>query len=443
METTEKETLPVQPADNQDSSGQEMIGSPLSAGVSGTDSMIPPFSPPTSVSVAPLPSSPKKNKVLTIVLAIALPLVVAGAGIAAYRFIRQAYANPQKVVTASFEKLAEADSFSAKVEFSGNQAWLETTYHRAEEKLSRVRLVANDVDDDPGKDLEANLIIGGNDLYFRLAYSQINQVVDQLKAVYPPLVETETYKLLLPVFSGQTWLHADISGLGETEDQEGTEQEIEGPISQEDQRELGKIFREAILVRQHDRNFSYQEEKYQRIVFGFKKQKLVESLEKLKDLDLEMKVSQINSLIELVEGIDNWDADLIEVLINAEGYPALVSLSLPEISEKDLSESLEEGLEEESSLWGSLLGSYAPKLGEALSGKEKGQLEKMGTLKLTNFNQAPAVEKPSAIVESEEVLEKAKVELLPLFGAMLGGLGGVPLPEGGGAGLPLPPQFGQ
>ena len=71
------------------------------------------------------------------------------------------------------------------------------------------------------------------------------------------------------------------------------------------------------------------------MTIGLDKVKLVAALESLKDMDLDVKVSQINALIKVVNAVNNWDSDLVEIYLK-DGYISVVILSLPEIPEAAL-----------------------------------------------------------------------------------------------------------
>lgn len=343
--------------------------------------------------------------------------IAAAAALVFYQFV---YANPGKILEKSFTKLSKVDSLVASYESPDRQVGVNFNYHEGKNLFSQLDFNLSDEIEGEKFDLKGSLVVNEKDLYLLSSMSKIQELLDQVEGFFPPLVQTQTFQLLRPVLLGQKWLHFSLPKEW-TERLASTEKQKE-EISPQDMAELEKIASEARVIRKYQRSYAQNGQQYQRIILGFKQEKLVQLLEKVKDLNLDVKVSDLNDLIKIVQGVPNWNDDLVEVLIDKSGYPAVVSMSLPDIPEDALRASLEKSLEKGSGI-SALLGSPTDLIDGLLKSKDRqktGKLQPLGTVKFSDYNNAPQVNVPTNTVEFETVLEKAKIEILPILTSFLG-----------------------
>jgi hypothetical protein len=90
---------------------------------------------------------------------------------------------------------------------------------------------------------------------------------------------------------------------------------------------------------------------------------------------------------------------------------------MPQIDSATLKKTLEDGVSEQGYL-GAL--KNLPLLNNLTAPKSQGLLT-LGTVDITNYNSAAVVEKPTLVIEGEQVLQVAQKELMPIFGQLLMG----------------------
>ncbi len=377
--------------------------------------IIAPVEIPDTVAVPVTP--PKSAPNLKLVTIIVVVLLLAAGGVVAAKFLA---VDPKKTLADAFKKTTEAKSFSFAAQSDDGKFVLDGDVHEDQTKLSQVKLTLNDLDNKRDEDVTFGMKFNNNDLFFDMSYAKIDKIIGELSA----FSYMKTYQLVYPVLKGQKAVHVSIPEVKElagetkpaaTPGDDKTVKQIE---------EFGGKLQAAVIIRKFDRSSDYKGQKYQRITIGLDKEKLIAALESLKDMDLDVKISQINAMIKVVKAVNNWDSDLVEVYIQ-EGRVAVVVVSAPEIPESALKEGLEESTKDNPSI-GAILKNSTGKIESLFKPKTPGQLTKLGTLELTNYNSAPLVQKPAAAVEFNDVLESGKVEVLPVILPLIGQSMGIP-----------------
>lgn len=246
--------------------------------------------------------------------------------------------------------------------------------------------------------------------YVQANYSKPEEITEMLKALYPLIEKTKTYAMISPVWMGQSWLHFEIP---KTNDQA----EVEWNWEDQNMQRLAWDWFKAVKPGKITKNFEYEGQEYKKIAFGFRKDQLIKAINNIKDMDVEVKVSQINSMVKLIESSDDWDKDLFTVLIDQNGDVRVVIMQLPKIEEKYLDDTIAESTQESDA---------NPVANSMISGvknllwKQEGEMVQLGVVTLNNFNEVREPEKPEAVVELIDVLTSAQSELGPVIAQLLG-----------------------
>ena len=337
------------------------------------------------------------KKATLVVVFVLLALATTAGGYYAYNFLF----NPLALLGQSLKQIENADSFSAYTTFAhqeniGNVSAM-IDYHKAPLNFSRGQLNITNINNEVGHKLLLMFLINSYDTYVQASYSEIDIVENQLRLLSPEMLSLRTYQLIQPALKGQKWVHFKIP-------QEEFQPESGGiEISPEKERELNEKFINTIIVRSHEKNFIEDGKKYRKIVLGFDKEKLVEFIEAFKALDLEVNLKDINSLIKVVKSVENWNEDLVTILLekNTNNLHSL-SVYLPKIPENALETSLEESVKENDSIF-----AYSElileKLNNIIPDSQETNLIFLGKVIFSNYNKAPRGKRPSQIVESEEI----------------------------------------
>ncbi len=323
--------------------------------------------------------------------------------------------NPLKIIQTALAKLENANSFSINATFAPTQefgnASIRFDWQKSDLDFSRSQINLAKINDQAGHNLVIMYIFNTFDNYIQAYYSEIDSVDNQLKLVFPQISSLKSYNLILPVLKGQKWLHFKAS---EEEQDEGGIQ-----ISKDKERQLNEKFDDSIVVRSHERNFIKLGNKYNKIILGFDKEKLVEFIEEFKTLDLEIELKDINSLIKIVQSVESWNEDLIIILVDKEtGNFHSISLSIPQIPKDALEAGVQESVSEESgvSAFANLL---TDKISGLLEKPTSANLIYIGELIVSNFNTAPKSKRPSPVVESDELMLALNNDLPLLMQALI------------------------
>lgn len=367
-----------------------------------------------------IPRAEPGQKLVPIIFLTFILLLIGSVSVFAYNtFIAK---TPSQKLTDSFEKLRNLKSFKASFESSGDNLKFtaETVIHTGEGQASAFNFKLTGIENDANNNLDFNMIAGQKNVYLSANYSKINELLSSLKTVMPAIEKLSTYKLLLPVISGQKYLKVSIPEV--PPGQENGNQDKPTGLSDKDVKIIEKKFSETLSAHKKE-TVKIGDRSFDRFTFGFNKAKLIETLKTIKDSDLDIKVSQVNALIKIVESSNDWNKDLLVILIDKEnGYPAEISLSLPQIDPATLKKGLSESLPEKSGL-GYL--KDMPFLDNLIGKVKKTELMKIGTIKFSDFDEAAEIIVPENSVSFEEVIGAAQKEIMPLIGGLMMGGGGV------------------
>jgi len=342
----------------------------------------------------------KKNSKVMLKIILFLIAVTVASGLAGGFIILKNYQNdPLRLIAKSFENLESASSFTAHALFPGNENYasadLNIDYHKAPYLFSRGQAKITNINSEMGNNLLILAIFNSSDSYIQASYSKIDILENQINVSYPQISGLETYQLIIPVIKGQKWLH--LKNNSAQPSPYGVQ------ISEEKQKEINQKFLDSIIVRSHDVNFKSGDTSYHKILLGFDEPKLIEFVESFKSLDLEIELKQINSLIKIIQSADNWNDDIVEILIEKDsGNLYSLSLSLPKFPEDALEQTIEENLQSEESIE-TFAELFSNKLKDIIKPESSSELLYIGRVEITNYNQAPSAQIPSPQVEQKEI----------------------------------------
>lgn len=319
--------------------------------------------------------------------------------------------RPYVIVGKAMGQLATYDS--AQVVYSSPDENLKIKFEGAgEEKPAKFGLTINKLRENKNDSLEISGIFTKKDIYAQAKYSEPEIIEKSLVAIYPLITKTQTYKLASSVWQGSEWLHLAIP-----ESETGKTESAQTDWSDPEMRKVAWNWYWAVKPGKVEKNYPYQGESYTKVSFGFRKDQLIKAINGLKDLDIEMKVSQINSMIEVVESSDDWDRELVTFLIDKKGDLRVVTLQVPEIKKEVLDKSISEGLAEQEG--GAMLGGLVGSAKEMIWGS-KGDMVELGVIKFGQFNEVEEIKIPENLVEATDLMAVAQAELGPIFAQMMG-----------------------
>lgn len=353
----------------------------------------------------------KKSSKWVVKLTLLIIIITVITGLGGGFIVLQNYRNdPLRLISESFNSLETASSYSLHATLTKNENYglvdLTFDYHKAPFLFSRGQAKITSIGSELGHNLLILAIFNASDSFVQASYSKIDTLTSQIALLYPQITALETYQLILPVIKGQKWLH--LTTPQDTQTQAGVE------ISEEKATVLNKKFIETIVVRSHDANYKLDDSNYHRIILGFDEAKLIEFIEVVKTLDLEIELKQINSLIKIVQSVENWNDDIVEILIEKDtGNLFSLALSLPKIPGDALEQSIVENVEDQN-VFSPLTKYILPELKNLVTPPSSNNLNFIGSVEFINYNQAPSAQKPSPTLEQIEI-EKAFEKDLPLI----------------------------
>ncbi len=365
----------------------------------------------------------KKGIAIKIIKKILIGLIVlsilAGLSYAGYLFYFR-YINPVGIISKSVESTQKLESFTINFNFPKKdgspsiEAFAD--YHKSPNIYSRAQLSINNMGNDPANSVLFMIIANKSSIFLQGSYSKYEILENTIKRDTPEILALESYKLFKPLITGEKWLEIIVP-----ENVSGTSSDKSITIPKDNEIQLNKKLTKCFLTKKFDRNFQINDKTYYKIIFGFKKKELIEFTEFLKTLDLEINIKDINSLIKIIQSSDDWDEDIFELLIEKDSlYLRSVKISLPIIPEGALKSSLEDGLEDNSTL--SFLKDYLTEKSETFFKNKQGSPEKLVEIveiSLTNYNNAPQSSKPVNITTSDDLLNTLKQDLPYLMSLIL------------------------
>jgi hypothetical protein len=343
-------------------------------------------------------------------LIIILALVVVGVlGYFGYKFYSY---RPAMAISQAFDKSMAAESLVAEFRTPGDNFLARFNYHK--DNLSELKLEFSPT----GEELEVYMVGDKRDIYLQMSYSGLDKLIDQLYQTNPYITSLNTYKLILPALQGEEWIHVLIPTKSSNLDNSQT------PTPIPEYEELKSKFLQSLSFREYQRNYKMSGVVYERISIGIKKDKLIDFLESIKDTDLDIKLSDINSAITFVKSVDNWDSDLAEILIEKKtGLLRKIVFKLPEIPDGAIEKVIDDSKPDSNV---SKLRNFSQSIENFISQSPKGELNEIGTLTFDSYDDASDISRPINVIESEVLLEAASQELMPL---LYGSMGNSPIPN--------------
>ncbi|KKT75404.1 MAG: hypothetical protein UW86_C0002G0041 [Microgenomates group bacterium GW2011_GWA1_Microgenomates_45_10] len=312
--------------------------------------------------------------------------------------------NPLNIVTNALSKTLLADSFSVGValpqnsqlgNFSGTVSYL-----KGAGKLSKAELRLEAIGGDTEKTLTINTVFGGDEVFFKPNYSQLTQLETWLKSIYPKLEDLRTYQTAQPVLKGDSWFYAKLPK-GEMSSESA--KRLLGVDPNKETIVKEKLVK-SLIIRKSD-TVNIENGSFYRVVLGFDKAGLKDLLA---TLDANNQPSSIGQLGQIVEAVSNWDADIVEILVDKKsGYLASVTFALPEASKQVISSKLS-GV--------NVLGFPATALISTFSDRSTEQVWK---LSFSNFGSVVSEVRPVGVIDFDNAMEIVKVELPPILGGIL------------------------
>ncbi len=327
--------------------------------------------------------------------------------------------KPYVVVGKSMAKLAKYDSAQVIYQ-TDDQKFKVVADVAGEDKPVAVRIALSGMEGVTGE-WTLSGIFDEKNAYFQSNYPDPKQIDEALAAIYPLMTRTQSYKMAAPLWRGESWLHINMP------ESEGDDEEAEVEFDWKGDKEAQKMMKDiflAIKPGKIEQDYGFEGESYTKVSFGFRKERLIAAIDSLKDTKAEIKVSQINSLIDIVESSDDWDRDLVAFLIDKKGDLRVIVMQVPQIDEEVLNKSISEGASEDKT--GMAAGLVAGLKG--MVWQEEGELVSLGTVRLGQFDQVQAPVIPTNIVEGSVLWEKIMQEFGPIIGQMLMATGGQPYP---------------
>lgn len=354
------------------------------------------------------PIKPVKTRLRKILLALILLILLTGVGVGGAYLYNYVY-DPLKIIAKSFEKLEYTNSFTINADFAESEDFgkpsLMLDYHKLPPKLSRAQFKMLNIGNDPAHSLLFLLIFSSNESFIQTSYSKIDEIENQIRIIFPEILSLHTYQLAQPLLKGEKWLRI------ETPETEGVRQEGEIQISKEQEENLNEKFIDSIVVRSYKRSFVKDGIKYHKIILGFDKEGLVEFIDAFKDLDLEIELKDINAAIKIINSVESWEEDLVEILIDKEtGNLCSLSLSAPKIPEDALETTIEESVGEKENV-SYLYNLFSEKISDFVKPSTSTKLVYLGKAIFSNYNSAPIAERPTQIIKFEELTLAFKQDL--------------------------------
>jgi hypothetical protein len=321
-----------------------------------------------------------------------------------------AYANyfmsPERMLKEAFEKM-EVDSIKLGFEAEAEDVSIEGTIIAHEEKYSSMDFMIGLEEDGIKHEFELKFIADIDDVFFQMDYSYMEMLLAQADLMIPGISSTKTFELLQPVVTGKSWLHMVVP----EEDQVDTTDPEEYA---EEYKEFGEKLADAMVVKDFQRKTEYEGEKYNIISLGADKEKLLEAIDALKDLDIDAEVSDINDIKKAIEDMGELKETLLVVYIDMSGYVRIMDLYAPQGSSESIQGAIEEGAVEQQSPLKAQLAQLTTYFQPDKDAKE-GDSVKFMTMTFDDYGSAEEVSEPSKTVEWDEVLLYAQSEFAPLF----------------------------
>ncbi len=354
----------------------------------------------------------KQTKKLFAILFVLIFILVLAGSTGIFVLYKYVINNPYNVLVSAFQKSADATSFKVDFTSQDNNIGLSAFADRKPNALSKIQVNLKNIEDKQENNLSTSIILNQKDLYFSVAFAGADQLIQQVKTLIPTIEDTQTYALVKPVLFNSKWVHLIFPE--STTASDATNVTPTTMFSATEIQNIKSNLKDLLIIKNFENNYSYQGKSYKRIIMGLSKTKMLALLNDLKNSNADIKVAQVNSMIQVVNSVNNWDSDLIEMLINGDGYISYVTVSMPQIPKDALNQSISENMSSQGGL-GETAKGLADTFLNTIDNKNKTGLIKVGTLAFSDYNSTVSVERPTDVVESEQIIQYAQKELLPLL----------------------------
>lgn len=342
------------------------------------------------------------------------------------------YFIPPKMLLKEAAENFNVDSIKIGFNASAENVDINGSIIAHEKELSQINMSLSMLEEGIKHDFDLNMIVDEKDFYFQMNYSLMQQILAELSQEMPQITSMNTYMLLKPVITGQSWLHAAIP------EEEMAKTDTSDDKYEKEWKTFGEKLEKAIVVKDFKRNEKVDGEKYSVVSLGVDKEKLLEAIDALKDLDISADIADVNTMKKSIEDLGELKETLMVVYIDSSKHVRMVDLYAPQGS----SESIQEVIDQEAATTSPLLAQFSQitSFFQPDKNAKEGEPVKFMTMTFDDYGSAERVEKPSPLVEWENVLMYAQTELMPLFYQYM------MLQQGGGAAAPAnmmyPPQGG-
>ncbi|NCN45249.1 MAG: hypothetical protein COU63_04685 [Candidatus Pacebacteria bacterium CG10_big_fil_rev_8_21_14_0_10_36_11] len=340
------------------------------------------------------------------------------------------FISPKHLLGEAMEKF-DVDSIKIGFQASDDTSDVSGTMIAHEKGLSKIDANLSMLEEGVRHEFNFNFLIDEENVYFKMNYSLMELILMQADQVVPGISSTNTFTLLKPVLTGKSWLHAAVPPVADTTSDDKAEEYAE------EWEKFGDELGEAIIIKDYKRNQKVDGVTYKVISLGVDKVKLLTAIDSLKDLDLEVSVSDINTLKKSVEDMGELKETLAVVYIDKKGYIRMADLYAPQGS----SESIQDAIDQEAAASSPLLAQFSQMTSFFQPDKKAkaGESVKFMTMTFDDYGTAEELSAPSNSVEWDEVMLYAQSELMPIFYQYMmmqqaPGAGGVELPT-------YPPQY--
>lgn len=354
------------------------------------------------------PKKPPTKRFIIVLLIVFIVFIVSTSGILAYKYI---FNNPLKIISESFTKLLKADSFTSELyinEDKDNTNFTATiNYHKNKNKFSGFNANILKIGGNQDDNLKVEGIFNENELFILPEYSRLNELEAQVTIILPQITRLNTYKMVKPVLKGEKWLHIKFPEESSTNNKKSISQ-----ISKAEQKKLQEKFIKSIIVKSYDSSYKAGSKTFHRITLGFEKKELIAFIEQVKTLNIDLKLSEINNIEKTVLSINNWNDDLIEILVDKKDNSLyMISVSLPQITESVIKDTLEQssGNEGMSAYFKNLL---FENLQGVVKKDDNRKPEHIGKIFFGNYNKVSDINKPLNIIEFDEISLQFQKEFL-------------------------------
>jgi len=328
-------------------------------------------------------------------------VLVAAAG---YWVYANYFTSPLGLLKEAVEKM-DVDSIKLGFDAQAEDVSIIGTIIAHEKGLSRADFRVGLMEEGVQHDFDLSFIADTEDVYFQLNYNYMQLLLSQADLMIPGISSTQTFTLLQPVLTGQSWLHMMIPA----EEQVVTDPEEYA----EEYEEFGEKLSEALVVKDFSKNKEYQGEKYDIISLGVDKEKLLVAIDSLKELDLSTEVAEINNFKKAIEEMGELKETLVVVYLDTDGYIRMVDLYAPQGASESIQEAIEQEAETKSPLMAQF--SQVTAVFQPDKGAKEGESVKFMTMTFDDYGVAETIIGPTQTVEWDEVMLYAQSEFAPIF----------------------------